>query len=91
MKQDIIGRVHFNEEVKVHIHEVKTSIFVRLQKTSKELQNIIEENRRLEEKIASDVLEIQHSIDDKDDVISHLARNINELQLYVSIYLSQPD
>lgn len=70
---------------------MKTSIFLRLQKTSKELENIIEENRRLEEKIASDVLEIQHSIDDKDDVISHLARNINELQLYVSIYLSQPD
>ncbi|XP_018567803.1 uveal autoantigen with coiled-coil domains and ankyrin repeats-like [Anoplophora glabripennis] len=81
IKQDIIARVHFNEEVKVHLHEVKTSIFVRLQKTSVELEKIIEKNRKLEEKMTSDLSDIQHNIDDKDTLISQLAQDIKELQL----------
>lgn len=79
--------MHFNEEVKVHLHEVKSSIFLRLQKTNKELENFIDRNRKLEVKIASNLLEIQHNIDHKDIAISQLAQDIKNLQLYVSIYL----
>ncbi|KAJ8919938.1 hypothetical protein NQ315_006467 [Exocentrus adspersus] len=91
IKVDIAGRVYFNEEVKVHLYEVKTSIYLRLQKTNRQLGEVIERNKKLEEKIVKNLSEVQSRIDDKDVTIAQLAKSIEDLQLRNEMFAKSND
>ncbi|KAJ8966293.1 hypothetical protein NQ314_003621 [Rhamnusium bicolor] len=87
IREDINKSVSFNEKVKVHLHEVRTSISIRSQKTNQIIDRVIEKYKKLEKKMNSDLLQIQHNIDCKNVKISQLVEEIKNLQLRVCIYI----
>lgn len=76
--------MYFNEETKIHLHEVRLSIYQRLQNTLSDLEKQINKNKRFEDTINAELEQIQSSIRKKLDEITNLSGRIQQLQLTVS-------
>lgn len=87
MKEEINKQLYFNEDIKLHLYEVRSSIFQRLHTTNYELEKQLERNNKLEEKTNQELKQFQDMMDQKDDEVNSLTRKIEDLQYLVSFKL----
>lgn len=84
IKEDINKQLNFNDDIKLHLYEVRSSIFQRLHKTYLELEKQMEKNQKLEDKMINEIKLYQKNTEDKDEQVKNKIRRIESLQQFVS-------
>lgn len=82
--ENIKGQIQFNENIKLHLYEVRSSIFQRLYRTSSELEKQIEKNHKTEKKMKLEIERYVTNIEEKNNEIERKLLRIEELQTFVS-------
>lgn len=84
IKEDMTRQLQYNDDIKLHLYEVRSSIFQRLYGTNSELDKQTDKNVKLEQKINQEIQRYQEMTEDKDEEIENKLRKIADLQTVVS-------
>lgn len=82
-KHDCKTKIQSNEEMKVHINEVRRSIWLREFETNQKTENLKKSYKKLANKMSHDLGKIQSNIEEKDLAIARIEEKIKELHLLV--------
>ncbi|KAL1502297.1 hypothetical protein ABEB36_007463 [Hypothenemus hampei] len=78
--QDYKKKMKSNEEIKVHLSEVRRSIWLREFETTRKIVNLKEEYTKLTNKMNNELRCVQESIEEKDLVVARIEEEIKKLQ-----------